>query len=95
MDRKEKLVTEPKDKIAEEGKIKSALKQCGYPDWSFNKTQKDKSNHQGAKKKTDTTKKGRMVVVPYVEGLSHRIRRILNKHNIATAFKPHKTLRNI
>ncbi len=36
-----------------------------------------------------------MVVLPYKEGLSQRVRRIFNKHGISTSFKPHQTLRNI
>ncbi|XP_072028082.1 uncharacterized protein [Amphiura filiformis] len=96
MDRKEKVVTEPADKAIEEGKIKHALKQCGYPDWAFNKTRKDKTSQQTkSKNKSDTNRKSRLVVVPFVEGLSHKVRRIFNKHDVATAFKPHKTIRNI
>ncbi|XP_072050140.1 uncharacterized protein [Amphiura filiformis] len=36
-----------------------------------------------------------MVVLPYKEGLSQRVRRVFKKHGINTAFKPHQTLRNI
>ena len=36
-----------------------------------------------------------MVVIPYIKGLSESISRIFKKHNISTAMRPHKTLRNI
>ena len=36
-----------------------------------------------------------MVIIPYIKGLSERIRTELNKFNICTMFKPHNTLRNI
>jgi len=35
-----------------------------------------------------------MVVVPYVKGLSEAFARILKSHSIATANRPHRTLRN-
>ena len=35
-----------------------------------------------------------MVVLPYKEGLSQRVKRIFKKHGINTSFKPHRTLRN-
>jgi len=35
-----------------------------------------------------------MVVVPYVKGLSEAFARILKSHGIATANRPHRTLRN-
>ena len=36
-----------------------------------------------------------MVVIPYVAGLSEKVSRVLKKHNISTAMKPHTTIRNI
>ena len=35
------------------------------------------------------------VVIPYIQGLSETIQRIYRGHGIATAMKPHRTLRNI
>ena len=35
-----------------------------------------------------------MVVVPYVKGLSEAFARIMKSHGIATANRPHRTLRN-
>jgi len=35
-----------------------------------------------------------MVVVPYVKGLSEAFARMLKSHGIATANRPHRTLRN-
>lgn len=40
LDRKDNIVTEDEDKIIEEETIRSALKLCNYPDWTFNKVKK-------------------------------------------------------
>jgi len=46
------------------------------------KAKNTRGNHKG------------MVVVPYVKGLSEAFARILKSHGIATANRPHRTLRN-
>ena len=92
MDRKDKVVTEDEDKKQEEIKIKEALKLCGYPEWAFKQSQ-SKTKTQ-SKEQSESKSRG-MVVLPYKEGLSQRVRRIFKKHGMNTAFKPHQTLRNI
>ena len=91
-------MTDESDKIAEEKRIRSALKNCNYPDWV-----KDKVKHQiegkaqctvktkpMSKKHMDQKSRG-MVVLS--NGISERLQRIFKKHKINTAMKPHKTLR--
>jgi len=55
----------------------------------------EKSLKDEAKKVKNTrgNHKG-MVVVPYVKGLTEAFGRILKSHGIATANRPHRTLRN-
>ncbi len=36
-----------------------------------------------------------MVVIPYVEGLSEAVSRVMKKHKINTAMKPHTTLKQL
>ena len=36
-----------------------------------------------------------MVVIPYVSGLSERVRRIFKKHNVESAMRPHQTLKKL
>ncbi len=36
-----------------------------------------------------------MVVIPYVEGESEKIARIMKSYSISTVMKPHTTLRNL
>ena len=50
MDRNQKVVTDVKDREVEEETIKSALKLCGYPAWSFQQV-KDKMSQPKAKSK--------------------------------------------
>ena len=99
LDRMDRVVTEEEDKIGEESKILDALTQCGYPDWSFNKVkearQQKKDNPKPKKPKRDSTNKTRTTVtIPYVKGVTENVQRILRKHQVSTAVKPHNKLRN-
>ncbi|XP_072048491.1 uncharacterized protein [Amphiura filiformis] len=98
LDRKNKLVTEDQDKVEEEKHIKDALQKCGYPAWSVEKVENQIAKPKPVKertKKSDATKSKGLVVIPYVEGVSERISRVFKSYNIATAMKPHCTLRNL
>ena len=91
------IVTEDADRVAEENRIKEALRQCGYPDWTFNKVQKqmkDKTKKKD-KKKDKTNESNGMVVIPYIEGVSERLQRSFKKYNIQTAMKPYNTLKRL
>jgi len=94
MDRKDKVITDPQDKQQEEEKIKEALKLCGYPDWAFKKSNNKPKSKENSKKSPSDKKSRKMVVLPYKEGLSQRVQRSFNKFEVATAFIPHKTLRD-
>ena len=100
LDRNEKVVTEAADKLVEEETIKSALKTCGYPEWSFDKVKKQMSKPKVKpkvnKKTTDTDNKSvNFVTLPYIQGVTEPVQRILKKHNISTAVKPHTSLKKI
>ncbi len=98
LDRCNNVITEQGDKEQEEQKIKHALSRCGYPNWTFNhvKRQMDrKQDKKPAKKKDSTTNTKGLVIIPYVEKLTETATRIFRKHGIATAVRPHTTLRKI
>ncbi|XP_072051932.1 uncharacterized protein [Amphiura filiformis] len=97
MDRKNKIITEDTDKEEEEANIKKALNTCGYPPWSIDRVKKQMETPREKKntKKDENSKSKGMVVIPYVEGVSERIARTFKNYNIATAMKPHCTLRNM
>jgi len=101
-DRMHSVVTEDEDKIHEENHIRAALGNCGYPDWAIDRvktqiqTKSASSQNQSSKKDQNKENKSRgMVVIPYVSGLSERVRRIFKKHNVESAMRPHQTLKKL
>ncbi|XP_047457867.1 uncharacterized protein LOC125018165, partial [Mugil cephalus] len=69
--------------------IKQTLKTCGYPNWAFVKgskryPRKDREEEQNRRKN---------ITIPYIAGVSEKLRRIFGKHRIPVYFKPGNTLR--
>jgi len=98
LDRCYSIVTEEDDRKKKEEHVAKALSKCGYPPWTIDRIKQDimEKSLKDETKKVKTTRgnyKG-MVVVPYVKGLSEAFARILKSHGIATANRPHRTLRN-
>ena len=98
MERCYSIVTEEDDRKKEEEHVAIAHSKCGYPPWTIDRVKQDiveKSLKDKAKKAKNRrgNHKG-MVVMPYVKGLSEAFARILKSHGIATANRPHRTLRN-
>jgi len=90
------------DKNKEELHIRTALQNCGYPNWIFEKVKQDQENKELKAKKTNKKNTSEsdqrdsgLVVIPYVEGLSEATKRIFRKYGISTAVKLYKTLRNL
>ena len=86
-----------KSRKEEEAHIISALKNCGYPAWTFN-TVKKQMNKSTAKTKTDKSNdehcKG-LVILLYVQVVSGCIHWNLLKYKIASTFKPMNTIRQL
>ena len=99
MDRKDTLVSIENDKNKDELHVRTALQKCGYPKWIFEKVKQDQRNKEVRTKKTNKSTSdqsdGRMVVIPYVGGLSEATERIFRKYGISTAVTSYKTLRNL
>ncbi len=96
-DRKDNIISEECDRKEEEKKVQSALKTCGYPKWTFEKVKnqmKQPKIKDNSRKKDEETKCKGMVVLPYVSGVSEKVSRVLKQYHIASAMKPHCTLRN-
>ena len=93
VNRAETICSEPDNTCAELQHIKQELMANGYPDTFINKHMVQKSGIL-----TDLGNKDTPIatmVLPYVKGLSEKIRRLASKHNIRTAFKSSTTLRNV
>ena len=90
-------MTEENDRVEDEKHIRSAMKTFGYPEWSFRKVEHQrrvkKSKQSEKPSNVERTSRKHLAVIPYVQGVSDPLERIFRKHNIATAVKPHQTLR--
>ena len=76
--------------------VKSALKRCGYKDWSFKRAcvKKDRTT-DAAQDPQKSRSKSTPVVIPFVKGVSERLKRVYSKYGASTAFKPHQTIRRM
>ena len=74
--------------------LREALRVCGYPSWALNKVT-DSCKKKKNKKKTNDRNYRSQVVIPYVEGVSERVHRVLKKYGVATTMRPHTTLRRL
>ena len=87
LNRKEEIVTDESDKLEEDKHIKTVLKACKYPDWAIKRVEKQLSDKkQGIAKpkpdrKNDQQHRGQ-VVLPYISGITERIRRSMQKRGI-------------
>ena len=53
---------------------------------------KQKTSKKVTKKKDDTNKCRGMTVLPYVDGVTEKVSRVMKSYNVAAASKPHTTL---
>ncbi|XP_060756578.1 uncharacterized protein LOC132867614 [Neoarius graeffei] len=86
--RAQNIPTTVEGKEKEQNHIKKALQNCGYPNWSFFKSRK-----RNIMDKEDNRNKCKNIVIPYISGLSEKLRRIFYKHNIPVHFRPSNTLK--
>ena len=96
-DRKDNIITEDQDKVAEEQKVEEALKVCGYPECTFEKVKGQMhvvKPKKDSKKREDRGQNKGMVVLPYVKGVTERISRALKSYDFAAACSPHNAIRN-
>ncbi|KAI8516405.1 hypothetical protein Bbelb_049860 [Branchiostoma belcheri] len=92
--RADNIVTSDQAKTDEHRHLRGALAKCGYQNWTFNKALKPSDQSKKTQKCKPLTKKNKAnITIPYVQGVSEKLRRIFQNFNIATNFKPHSTLR--
>ncbi|KAK7915480.1 hypothetical protein WMY93_011241 [Mugilogobius chulae] len=95
------MITDTAARHEEEQHIKHALQQCQYPRWAIEKGKqqvlhknKNRKPHK-PKKKDATTDNKDTITLPYIRGLTERIQRAMKKHNIHTAVKPYRNIRQL
>ena len=89
------VISNPQDIAEEKDHIHQSLGNCGYPDWAFTKANKSKQPSQSPQSNTDdnTSVRARQVTIPYIAGVSERLKNSYKSFGISTAFKPINTLR--
>ena len=104
-DRAFAVVTDPADREAELDYVDNALRRCDYPEWALKEARAklfagraQPSAEPAAAVTSATTEKTRhpnRVSLPYVEGLSDKLRRIFITHGVSVSIKPENKLRSI
>ncbi|XP_033181822.1 uncharacterized protein LOC117152842, partial [Anabas testudineus] len=75
----------------EDRHLKTALRTCGYPKWAFNKA--GTCSRKRTREQSESQVLRKNLVIPYMAGVSDKLKRIFRKHNIPVYFKPTNTLR--
>ncbi|KAI8507129.1 hypothetical protein Bbelb_155680 [Branchiostoma belcheri] len=98
MHRANTLIEDPALREAEKEKVRVALRHCGYPEWALregeNNSRKDKSSKEQSKTGKQEQLPASYVVLPYIHGVTERLKRVYAKHNVSLYSKPGFTLRN-
>ena len=84
--------TETNAKRKEEEKVKAELRKNGYPEKTIKRARNAVEKRKLKKPpKTQEIEKKRTVVIPYVEGVSHDVRRVLAPLGIRTVMQSSRT----
>ena len=89
-----KLITKYLDKTNEVRCICNALRNNDYPDWLLNKIKKEIKHKKVNKNDHISKKKYSYVGLPYIEGLTNEVSRMLRKFNIGVYTYPYRTIGN-
>ena len=95
MYRADSVVSKQLDKTKEKEHVKTALKVNGYPEWLFKDSVKDKTKKGSGKPVQKSDRKTPPVVIPYIKGVSEKLRSAFGRFGVATYFKPANTLRQL
>ena len=95
MHRADTIISDNNLKKVEKEKIRTALRNCGYPEWALKEGEQrgKKRDTERKEENTETEKPVGYAVLPYVKGLSERLQRIFRKHKISLHHKAGHTLR--
>ena len=89
------VISETDEREKEKAHIKSSLRKCGYPEWAFQKagvkSRRTNNTDRADKGQGRTTRAN--ITIPFVAGISKKIKNSFNAHGISTCYKPWNTLR--
>ena len=97
MRRADILVSTEEDRKTEKEHVKSRLGMNGYPSWILNR-QRGPSRAPATREQSEarqTTQRKYPVCLPYIRGLSERMRRDFRNYDIPVYFKPFNTLKQL
>ncbi|XP_078698375.1 uncharacterized protein LOC144925943 [Branchiostoma floridae x Branchiostoma belcheri] len=97
MHRADTLIQDRTLREVEKGKVRNALRHCGYPDWALREGDTRKTqqrNHKDTKRGDRGQTPSSFAVLPYIKGTTERLKRVFAKHNVSLFSKPGYTLRN-
>ncbi|XP_033182429.1 uncharacterized protein LOC117153005 [Anabas testudineus] len=90
--RAQNIPTSIEAQTKEDRHLKTALRTCGYPKWAFNKAAPC-SRKRTREQSSESQVQRNNLVIPYMAGVSEKLKRIFRKHNIPVYFTPTNTLR--
>ena len=90
--RADTVPTSQQARAKEHKHLRGALKTCGYPSWSFVKSS-GASRNKNRVAEEEKRDRRHNITIPYMSGVSEKLRRIFNKHSIPVHFKPTNTLK--
>ncbi len=90
LNRTDTIVSQEEDKSLEKRHVRQALSRNNYPKWAMNlKKRRPRGDTEGQERSTNNI----MVGIPFVQGLSEKLARILKSHGVTMFHKPVNTLR--
>ena len=92
--RADTIISGSEEIAKEKDHIKSSLKNCEYPDWAFLKATKKKGQEQHQLNSQSGRSVKTRVTIPFVSGISERVKKHLKAYGIEASFKPGNTLRS-
>jgi len=99
-----KAIITDKDDLKEElDHVMSALHNCSYPSWTIDRIKQITTDTTPANTTPVTTSTSKssidkskgFAIMPYIKGLSERLKRLFQAKGIQTCFKPTNTIRQV
>ena len=86
------IISDPVEADKELDHLESALRKCGYPNWSFIKA--DYREPRATRPKDISNRPPVRVTIPYVKGVSERLKKTFKQFGFTVTHKPFNTLRS-